>query len=39
MAIVSGFFYLKRGDYVFCRDVRGSKREEDDVLQLWIPAE
>ncbi|KAI0688826.1 hypothetical protein C8Q76DRAFT_803287 [Earliella scabrosa] len=35
----AGFFFLKPGDYVFCRDIRGSQKEEDDVLQLWVPAD
>lgn len=34
---LQGFFYLQRGDYLFCRDI-SNPQEENDVLQLWIPA-
>ena len=35
----SGFMYLQRGDYVFCRDIHGSMEDADDVLQMWVPSE
>ena len=30
---------MKRGDYLFARDVRGDHTEANDVLQLFVPSE
>ncbi|KAI0744320.1 hypothetical protein C8Q80DRAFT_1272880 [Daedaleopsis nitida] len=32
----AGFYILRPGDYVFCRNIGGFKKEEDNRLQFWV---
>ena len=36
---VAGFAILHSGDHVLARSIRGSLKEDDDVLQMWVTGE
>ncbi|KAI0705690.1 hypothetical protein C8Q76DRAFT_801423 [Earliella scabrosa] len=36
--LAAGFVILHPGDHILCRNIHGSKQEEDDVLQMWVTA-
>jgi hypothetical protein len=31
-----GYMELLPGDYIFARDMQGSEKPEDDVVQAWL---